>query len=129
MRDREKLIELLEQSRITHSENGVCINGSGYMADYLLANGVRLETKQATSDKTSEWISVEDEEKPRHGQECFIRYTFDNRNDPNQHFYGVARYCAGGDNGYVNRPHFENEGWYGMRVTHWMPLPEEPKED
>ena len=38
--DREKLIELIETSRITQSENGVCINGSGYMADYLLKNGV-----------------------------------------------------------------------------------------
>jgi len=32
------------------------------------------------------------------------------------------------ENGYVTGPHFSNEGMEGMRVTHWMPLPEPPKE-
>ena len=32
------------------------------------------------------------------------------------------------ENGYVTGPHFSNEGMDGLRVTHWMPLPEPPKE-
>ena len=27
------------------------------------------------------------------------------------------------------RPHFQHEGTNGMKVTHWMPLPEPPKEE
>lgn len=30
------------------------------------------------------------------------------------------------ENGYVTGPHFSNEGVGGMRVTHWMPLPQPP---
>ena len=27
----------------------------------------------------------------------------------------------------LEKPHFQHEGSMGMRVTHWMPLPEPPK--
>ena len=30
--------------------------------------------------------------------------------------------------GHDPKPHFQHEGLNGMRVTHWMPLPELPKE-
>ena len=39
----------------------------------------------------------------------------------NWHLYGY--------NGFINGPHFSDEGMNGMRVTHWMPLPEPPKEE
>lgn len=57
MTDREKLVGLLDYFGVdddwyTNTE----------IADYLLSNGVRLETKEATSDKTSDeskrWIPV-----------------------------------------------------------------------
>lgn len=71
------------------------------------------------------WISIEDSTKPRHLQECFISYVFDGYDK--MRFYGVARYYAFGDgNGYVNYPHFANEGVDGMRVTHWMEIPRLP---
>ena len=54
MSEREKLIELIEWYF------SGCNTSSLKLADHLLANGVRLETKQATSDKASTWISVED---------------------------------------------------------------------
>ena len=51
MTDREKLIELLDHK----------VDDDWYtseeIADHLLANGVRLETKEATSDKTSDKTS------------------------------------------------------------------------
>ena len=39
---REKLVELIEESRISCGENGVRINGSRDIADHLLANGVTV---------------------------------------------------------------------------------------
>lgn len=47
MTDREKLIQIIDSSR-TYVAN------KASLADHLLANGVRLEYNQATSDKTSE---------------------------------------------------------------------------
>lgn len=102
--DKDRLIQALTEARKFYDE--------GYRA--ALANGV------------GRWVGVDDEEKPRHGQECFIRYTFGNSD---LKFYGSARYYASGANGYVDRPHFSNEGWDGMRVTHWMEIPKLPKED
>lgn len=64
-------------------------------------------------------------EKPNHMQECFIAYVFQNGAS---HFYGDAVYIAHGGNGFLDGAHFTNEGCYGMAVTHWMPIPELPKE-
>ncbi len=50
MTDREKLIELMDEYEYPSSVPG--------MADHLLANGVRLESKQATSDENKRWIPV-----------------------------------------------------------------------
>ena len=61
---REKLFELVGQVqdcgcdvtdvvKMNYVENNVLV-------DHLIANGVRLEEKQATSDKTSNWIPVTD---------------------------------------------------------------------
>lgn len=59
---REKLIELLRSADKKSSDE---IGGFtfSFMADYLIANGVRLETKQATEasdEKTSEWMPLPD---------------------------------------------------------------------
>ena len=72
------------------------------------------------------WISVEDEQKPKHLEQVLCTYGFDG--DTERHVDKLT-YFAYGDNGYVTGAHFTDEGMYGMRVTHWMPLPSEPKED
>lgn len=55
---REKLIELIGQVQDEGRDYSdvVCVYATSNerLADHLLANGVRLETNQATSDKTSE---------------------------------------------------------------------------
>lgn len=33
-----------------------------------------------------------------------------------------------GYNGFINGPHFSDEGMNGMRVTHWMPIPDCPND-
>lgn len=71
------------------------------------------------------WISVEDEQKPKHLEQVLCTYGFDG--DTERHVDKLT-YFAYGDNGYVTGAHFTDEGMCGMRVTHWMPRPEPPKE-
>ena len=54
---REKLIELLDT--IHHTPLGKTYRERiETIADYLIANGVRLETNQVTSEENKRWISV-----------------------------------------------------------------------
>ena len=65
------------------------------------------------------WIPVT-ERLPDKMQQCVCRYVFgENEEYP---FYQVLWYFVAEQN-----PHFQNEGSMGLRVTHWMPLPEPPK--
>ena len=84
-----------------------------------------IEEQQPEIKKDNGWISVNEDEKPRHLQECLIAYVFGD-DDSDRHFYGVERYNAFEGNGLVDRPHFSNEGTEGMRVTHWIPIPKLP---
>ena len=78
-----------------------------------LKNGVTVQ----------EWISVEDEQKPKDRKRYFIAYVF---GDSDIHFFGEAMYHAFEGNDIVDRPHFSNEGVNEMRVTHWMEIPKLP---
>lgn len=67
----------------------------------------------------SEWVCVEDG-LPERGRDylcrCVIRDNFD------YPFYMVLRYILIDKN-----PHFQHECDNGLKVTHWMPIPEAPK--
>lgn len=41
--------------------------------------------------------------------------------------YGIAWYCS--DCTWMIKMGYKSESWIGRKVTHWMPLPEPPKED
>ena len=73
------------------------------------------------------WISIKEDRKPRHLQECLVAYVF-SEDDSDHHWYGVERWNAFEGNGLVDRPHFRNEGLAGMRVTHWMEIPKLPEQ-
>ena len=110
---REKLIEILRKPIFPHE----LVDPIEAVADYLLGSGVTVQ----------EWISVDDK-LPENGQEVFVAYVFPFQNSLiSKHFYSASIYHIDDGNGLVNRPHFENEGFHGMRVTHWMPLPPPPK--
>ena len=109
---KEKLIELLNEADELVKElcGGLNDNhGNGPRADHLIANGVTVQ----------QWISVKDRLPDKMG-----KY--------------VCRYVFGEEEGYpfeqvlwyypqLEKPHFQHEGSMGMRVTHWMPLPQPPK--
>lgn len=121
MANREKLIELLKDSP---SLDALDDDGYAIGADHLIANGVRLEEKQATSNPSEKfatdnnvggkWIPVTE----RLPEKCEpVLACFD--------FMGGKAVKASdryGKNGLL---------WSGIpcggKVTHWMELPEPPK--
>jgi hypothetical protein len=65
-----------------------------------------------------EWISVKDR-LPEHDERVLACYSF----NTSMQFIQVLDYYATDP-----VPHFQHElGTDGMKVTHWMPLPEPPK--
>lgn len=83
----------------------------------------RLESERdAALAKVPKWISVE-ERLPSQNGDYLIHYRFKNQGK-GKGFYSVCFYERT-----CEKPHFHNEGYCGMYVTHWMPQPEPPKED
>lgn len=70
----------------------------------------------------AKWISTKDrlpcDEKP-----VLACYGFDGSKDANRRWYGVLTYFA-----FETNPHWQHETT-GLHVTHWMPLPELPREE
>lgn len=101
---REKLIEILRKPIFPHE----LVDPTEAVADYLLDNGVTVQ----------EWISVKDRLPEAGGYVVCIA----KRNPFSRFMPMVARIEK---NGWVN-PMTEQ---YISEVTHWMPMPEPPKED
>ena len=100
---REKLLELIIDAKRTDPETG---SFAEYLADHLIANGVTVQ----------EWISVYDELPEAGGYVVCIA----KRNPFSRFMPMVARIEK---NGWVN-PMTEQ---YISEVTHWMPMPAQPK--
>ena len=118
MTDREKLVEILKTSCAPDNCEKYgkkrCIECN---VEHLLANGVRLETEQATSDENKRWIPVT-ERLPELGDRCLClvkSFAF-----PGCKYHSILQYDKLG---------FIEGCIYTDDVTHWMPLPEPPKED
>ena len=134
MTDVEKLVLLLGEGHLNFYENfDPQKNYYKVLAEHLLANGVRLETKQATSDKASEWISVE-ERLPEKPLSCIVYRRPFNWFDYCVSFAAFDP-CYRGEfgnpmNGKAVWYDYDSEyGDYKLsNITHWMPLPEPPKE-
>lgn len=103
---REKLVELLCKTispTITVGEQ----------VDFLISHGVTVQ----------KWIPVGERLPDKHGKPYVCLLTFPHGGQ----FPYILNWYEYGDNGYVNGRHFQDEGLDGMKVTHWMPLPEPPK--
>ena len=135
MTDRERLIELIgkvQDEGLDYSDV-VCVykTSNERLADYLLANGVRLETEQATSEENKRWIPVT-ERLPDVGgiYLVVVKYKYDFEKEFN-YDTDVATFHFGYDCGYIdgqwNTYVDWDEGQQYLHVTHWMPLPEPPE--
>ena len=115
MTDREKLAKLLIDISYDQSLGVYDLldmrDGAGYIADLLIANGVTVQ----------EWISVKDR-LPEKGTEVLA---FDHYGRPLIAKLVENYYFSDGVSWY------DRLGYYlGMSIiTHWMPLPEPPKEE
>lgn len=126
MTDREKLIELLDMNCGFTEEMP-----AEKLADHLLANGVTFATDTNVGNK---WISVEDR-LPEEDLHCLVFQTYSNKRDG---YVSLATYFPR-FKGLEDDPMNSKQEWckysseYGYydvseSVTHWMPLPEPPKE-
>ena len=103
MTDREKLIDLL-----CH------IPGAEEIADFFIANGVTFATDNNVGNK---WIPVS-ERLPEHSEIALCRLTFNEFRI--LQWDSVSKWWLGYGAG---------DDWRQNDVTHWMPLPEPPKEE
>lgn len=107
------------------------LRSSGY-CDYLAHGGKQDVAEEESLDSLQmaisalreqpRWIGVEDR-LPECDEKCLCRYTFGKNGG--MYFCQVLDYYATDP-----QPHFQHtlgDNW--MRVTHWMPLPEPPKEE
>lgn len=71
------------------------------------------------------WIPVEERLPERHGQQCVGLYSIGEYKGYLTPY--IFTWHAYGNNGYVDGPHFNDEGLDGLKVHYWMPLPPLPK--
>ncbi len=122
---REKLIELLET--VVSPKDVLCYGevlvSTGRVADHLIANGVTFATDNNVGHK---WIPVTErlpESKTKilvYGGNELIWVNGVNKPMPSVY----TGYMRGLDEGWFTW----NEQKYIVNVTHWMPLPQAPKE-
>ena len=102
---REKLIYLLTGYSIDTQPD------VEYLADYLINNGVTVQ----------EWVSVDDR-LPEYSNDGFADAVL-----VTDGFVQHMAYFVGGKWRFAESGEIKEPMWY--RITHWMPLPQPPKED
>lgn len=91
------------------------------IADYLIAHGVTLAED---TNILSKWVSVK-ERLPRDEKPVLVYYGFMHKENGGTalRYTGTLSYFC-----FDPHPHWQHEST-GLTVTHWMELPEPPKED
>lgn len=93
------------------------------MADALTYIGYLEEHVEAYMQGEQKWISVKEKlpcgDGYDDGESFLTRYKY--KRDTNEKRYAVLEWHA-------DRKQFEMEGFCGLRVTHWMPIPNLPEE-
>lgn len=104
MTDREKLINLIISAKRDDPETG---SFTEWLTGYLLANGVTVQN----------WIPMTERLPEKEGSYLVTSAT---EKVYTAHWY-TEKKCSGG---YIRKP-----AWSHPNITHWMPLPEPPKEE
>lgn len=104
--------------RYAENDNNTCC---GVLTEDTLTYIQQLEAQ------VPRWIPVEERLPERHGQQCVGLYSIGEYKGYLTPY--VFTWHAYGNNGYVDGPHFNDEGLDGLKVHCWMPLPKAPKED
>ena len=123
---REKLIELLSADPCGEVDCGTCERLARVdchreqMADYLIANGVTFATDTKVGDK---WISVKDR---LPNTDSLVLAWIADKEEPEPIGFGFANFQEQRATD-IDGNLFTPKGMF--LVTHWMPLPEPPKED
>lgn len=119
---REKLIEILRKPIFPHE----LVDPIEAVADYLLDSGVTIATDNNAGDKLTptepKWIPVTERLPEEEG--WYLVYTTPNREHKS---INKAMFCKGDAWGDFE-PYWRGAGGPWANVTHWMPLPEPPKE-
>ena len=102
---REKLIYLLTGYSIDTRQD------VEYLVDHLINNGVMVQ----------EWVSVDDR-LPEYSNDGFADAVL-----VTDGFVQHMAYFVGGEWRFAESGEIKEPMWY--RITHWMPLPQPPKED
>ena len=130
MTDREKIIKQLNEAHDEYYKSfDPTRNFYGEIADHLIANGVTFATDTNVGSK---WISVEDR-LPENGRYLVFQKSFISGGHCD--FATFTQCYSGllGDPMNGKQLWYKYDGEYGdyevTNVTHWMPLPEPPKED
>lgn len=99
-----------------------------YYSDHCRSEDVQeWVDEQPTLDlEPVRWIPVTERLPEKHGGVYACLLKFPESKEP---FPFFLTWHAYGDNGYVSGPHFSDEGLDGLKVTHWIPLPEPPKKE
>ena len=102
------------------------------LVERLIANGVRLEEKQATSDETSKWIPVSERLPEKDGEYLVFEIARYGTQTRTLRFAKDGRKVDKYDfrRGWKNVWFYYDSEWGHITidtVTHWMPLPEPPK--
>lgn len=115
MTDREKLIEILRKPIFPHE----LADPTEAVADYLLDNGVTFATDKNDGGK---WVSVTERLPEPYVRVLVLRQRFNDGGCFQRVEHIIPVY--GGEFAW-----FMDMSSWKSKVTHWMPLPEPPKEE
>lgn len=128
----EELVAALRKDCRDCGSNSLCLNGEMNVYCAVRDAADRLEEYvdrcKRYADEIMElrergrWIPVE-ERLPERGGPVLTSYGFSEGGEiSDMRFFSVMDYYA-----VDPKPHFQHEGYRGLTVTHWMPLPQPPK--
>ena len=128
----EELVAALRKDCRDCGSNSLCLNGEMNVYCAVRDAADRLEEYVDRCARFSEeimvlrererWIPVEERLPERDGP-VLASYGFSEGGEiSDMRFFRVMDYYA-----VDPKPHFQNEGYCGLTVTHWMPLPQPPK--